>query len=76
MYGVGKAWADALRSFKGGRLRSTLDTDGLDESEIEEIRKKYQYKDYPAVNNIRLPMANPPPPRDHYLKNVNRFFRE
>lgn len=31
--------------------------------------------EYPAYNEIRLPMANPPPPRDHYLKPVTRFFK-
>lgn len=68
MYGIGKTWADALRSFKAGRLSSTRDD--------LETQRKYDNKDFPAVNNIRLPMANPPPPRDHYLKNVNRFFRK
>ena len=61
MYGTTKAWADALRSFKDGLLAATNDSD-----------PKNNY--FPAVNKIRLPMANPPPPRDHYLKNVNRFF--
>lgn len=68
MYGIGKTWADALRIFKAGKLASTTDYEDSDE--------KYNKKDFPAVNNIRLPMANPPPPRDHYLKNVNRFFRK
>lgn len=66
MYGVGKAWADALRNFTGGELASTL----YDED------SGYFGKDYPAINDIRLPMANPPPPTDHYLKNVNRFWRK
>ncbi|XP_023217441.1 dual oxidase 2-like [Centruroides sculpturatus] len=30
---------------------------------------------YPAYNDVRLPMANPPPPKDHYLKPVSRFFK-
>lgn len=68
MYGIGKTWADALRLLKKGRMRSTNDD--------EKTRKEYNGTDYPAVNNVRLPMANPPPPRDHYLKNVNRFFRK
>ena len=68
MYGIGKTWADALRNFTGGRMASTRDN--------PETYEKYNGKDFPAVNDIRLPMANPPPPRDHYLKNVNRFFRK
>lgn len=74
MYGIGKTWADALRLLKGGRLLSTKDQ--AERGELEEDEKQYGDKDFPAVNNIRLPMANPPPPRDHYLKNVKRFFRE
>lgn len=68
MYGVGKAWADTLRSFSSGKLKSTLDS-------TEEVDSKYSTKDFPAVNGVRLPMANPPPPIDHYLKPVNRFWR-
>lgn len=68
MYGVGKTWADALRLLKGGKLKSTQDEKASNE--------KYKNKDFPAWNDIRLPMANPPPPRDHYLKNVKRFFRK
>lgn len=68
MYGIGKTWADALRKFSGGRMASTKDN--------TESNELYNGKDFPAVNDIRLPMANPPPPRDHYLKNVNRFFRK
>lgn len=63
MYGPNKAWADALRSFKGGRLAAANDTD--DEEGY-----------YPALNDIRLPMANPPPPRDHKLKPISRFYSQ
>ena len=63
VYGINKAWADALRSFKGGLLKATNDSDDT-----------MGY--YPAYNDIRLPLANPPPPRDHTLKNVNRFHSE
>jgi dual oxidase len=56
MYGVAKAWADALRSFKDGKLaRSKLGN-------------------WPQENDIGLPMANPPPPAIHDLKNADRFF--
>lgn len=68
MYGIGKTWADALRQFEGGRMKSTRDD--------EATKEEFDNKDFPAVNDIRLPFANPPPPRDHYLKNVNRFFRK
>ena len=70
MYGIGKTWADALRQLEGGRLKSTLDQDQ------ETLEENFKGKDFPAVNDIRLPLANPPPPADHYLKNVNRFFRK
>ncbi|XP_064475298.1 dual oxidase 2-like [Ornithodoros turicata] len=30
---------------------------------------------FPVMNSIRLPMANPPPPRFHQLRPVSRFFR-
>lgn len=30
---------------------------------------------FPVENTIRLPMANPPPPRFHQLRPVSRFFR-
>lgn len=73
MYGVGKTWADALRRFYGGELKSTTN-DNKENGEKKD--EKYGDKDFPAVNDIRLPMANPPPPADHYLKNVNRFWRE
>ncbi|KAL5006021.1 hypothetical protein ScPMuIL_017179 [Solemya velum] len=62
-YGIAKAWTDAIREFKGGRLKALDDK----HDPIE--------KSFPAQNDIRLPMANPPPPRDHTLKNVNRFWR-
>ena len=60
-YGPNKAWADSLRLYKDGLLAATNDTDPLEGY-------------YPAYNDIRLPMANPPPPRDHVLKPVKRFF--
>lgn len=62
-YGPGKAWTDAIREFKHGYLK---------------VRDPSTYnhttKQFPADNDIRLPFANPPPPADHYLKPVNRFF--
>ncbi|XP_013378732.1 dual oxidase 2-like isoform X2 [Lingula anatina] len=83
MYGVGKAWADALRSFCGGRLASTNETcdkyklggnKAVTITSNEEEGTNYS-TEYPAFNDVRLPMANPPPPRDHYIKEVKRFFK-
>ncbi|CAH1797386.1 unnamed protein product [Owenia fusiformis] len=68
MYGVSKAWADALRVTKNGnlaprgRLAAANDTDPNEGN-------------YPEYNTIRLPMANPPPPADHVLKPIKRFFK-
>ena len=56
MYGVAKAWADALRSFKDGKLAKSEDGN------------------WPAENEIGLPMANPPPPANHKLMDAKRFF--
>lgn len=61
MYGPNKAWTDALRSYKDGLLAATNDTDPSEGY-------------FPAYNEIRLPFANPPPPRDHFLKPIKRFF--
>ena len=62
MYGVTKAWADALRSFEGGELLA-LNNDPL-------------YLSLPADNTLGLPLANPPPPANHSLFEVNRFWSE
>ena len=61
MYGPGKAWTDAIREFKDGRLKTNDSTAYINAS-------------FPAVNDIRLPFANPPAPRDHFLRPVNRFW--
>ncbi|XP_046845729.1 dual oxidase 2-like isoform X2 [Xenia sp. Carnegie-2017] len=58
MYGVAKAWADALRSFQDGKL----------------AHSKYGTQ-WPHENEIGLPMANPPPPANHKLKDAKRFFK-
>ena len=63
-YGPNKAWTDVLRSYKNGRLKSIRDTN---------TSEPY---DFPALNDIRLPMANPPPPREHELKPIKRFYSE
>jgi len=66
MYGPNKAWTDAIRLFKDGLLASTNDSTDPDAPDKD--------KHFPAINDIRLPFANPPPPRDHELKPINRFF--
>ena len=63
MYGPNKAWSDGLRTFSGGLLAAANDTD-----EDEGY--------FPALNDIRLPMANPPTPREHVLKPIKRFWSE
>ncbi|XP_076444374.1 dual oxidase 2-like [Babylonia areolata] len=62
MYGAGKAIADAVRSFEGGRLAARDGSANIKDS-------------FPIGNDIRLPMANPPSPRDHVLRPVDRFYR-
>ncbi|KAK3606272.1 hypothetical protein CHS0354_037948 [Potamilus streckersoni] len=65
-YGTSKAWTDSLREFKDGPLRGRLAA----------LNPYADIKDsFPARNTIRLPMANPPPPREHVLKPVDRFWR-
>lgn len=72
MYGPARAWTDAIREFKGGRLLALAATEGGPPLH-EPINASF-----PAVNDIRLPFANPPNPRDlgarNRLKNVNRFW--
>ena len=63
VYGPNKAWADTLRSFKDGLLAATNDSD---------VDPKARY--FPAYNDIKLPMINPPTPREHKLKPVKRFY--
>ncbi|XP_041371604.1 dual oxidase 2-like [Gigantopelta aegis] len=62
MYGTAKAWTDTLREFKGGRLLAEDLTKPLSDS-------------IPVRNDIRLPMPNPPSPKDHVLRPVTRFYR-
>lgn len=66
MYGPNKAWTDAIRLFKDGLLEAT--NDSTDPSALD--RDRY----FPAINDIRLPFANPSPPRDHVLKPIRRFY--
>ncbi|WAR00874.1 DUOX2-like protein [Mya arenaria] len=64
MYGPGKAWTDAIRELSEefpGRLKALDPRANIKDS-------------FPALNDIRLPMANPPPPREHELKPIKRFW--
>jgi dual oxidase len=63
IYGPNKAWTDALRLFENGLLASTNDTGS------------HPGREFPALNDLRLPFANPAPPRDHKLKPVKRFYK-
>lgn len=72
MYGFTKAWADALRSFRGGRLVSQF----FDGRDFPEGSDPPIPQSVPLVNNIGLPLANPPPPANQSLHIVNRFWRE
>ncbi len=59
VYGTTKAWADALRSFEGGKL-ATNEEEG--ESQ------------FPQRNTIGLPLANPPNPAEHRYRDAKRYF--
>ena len=59
MYGTTKAWADALRSFKGGRM---ADNGANGEPQ------------FPEINTIGLPMANPPNPAEHKYRDAKRYY--
>jgi dual oxidase len=71
-YGTSKGWSDTLRSFKNGALSGFLDSND---------------REFPVYNDIKLPLANPPPPSGPHewfgntypqpkprLLPVNRFF--
>ncbi|XP_063929411.1 dual oxidase 2-like [Zophobas morio] len=69
-YGITKQWADQLRTYKNG----TIDPDGCLASSYDGL--------FPAYNEERLPMANPPPPiyhslyiQSHETAKVSRFFK-
>ena len=59
IYGPSRAWTDAIRELKGGRLAGT-NPGNIPQS-------------FPFNNDIRLPYANPPVAREHVLKPVTRF---
>ncbi|KAH3843834.1 hypothetical protein DPMN_117365 [Dreissena polymorpha] len=59
IYGPAKAWTDAIREFKGGRLAATSPDNIM--------------MSFPLNNTARLPYANPPVVREHKLRPVSRF---
>ncbi|XP_037076443.1 dual oxidase 1-like [Pollicipes pollicipes] len=70
-YGTTKAWTDALRTFANGTLapRGML------------AWSRDPFRGFPERNDVRLPMANPPPPTQHEIFTsrhrtapVNRFW--
>ncbi|KAK3607884.1 hypothetical protein CHS0354_036706 [Potamilus streckersoni] len=66
-YGTSKAWTDAIRELS--TTNTTL------RGRLAALDPNVNIKDsFPALNSIRLPMANPPPPREHVLKPVQRFW--
>ncbi|EGD74734.1 dual oxidase 2 short isoform [Salpingoeca rosetta] len=70
MYGPNKPWADSIRSFEGGRLRSKADgkrARGLAvSSSVEEH--------LPDTNWLGLPVANPPAPFYGKLQSAARLY--
>ena len=77
MYGVARAWTDAIREFSGGRLLSL-------DAELPMAQRVPINESLPALNTIRLPFANPPnpraeggpPPGNARLQPVARFWRK
>ncbi|XP_078488213.1 dual oxidase 2 isoform X1 [Ciona intestinalis] len=79
-YGINKAWADALRLLKSScPERTTTNNILASQSNPTDCRGELaSYKNegkFPIENSLGLPLANPPPPRDHVLKSATRFFR-
>lgn len=68
IYGTSKAWSDILRTQANGTIAP--------HGQLASSQPLY-----PEYNNIRLPMANPPPPihhhqyiTQHYTEEVTRYF--
>ncbi|XP_077966931.1 dual oxidase 2-like [Styela clava] len=79
-YGVSKAWADALRLLKDKCIDRNASTNifSSDPDPTDCRGELASYNDegrLPVENSIGLPLANPPPPRDHVLKSSKRFYR-
>ena len=72
MYGPFKAWADVLRSFKDGQLAHVPNPPFAGRDTVTERDIHLQV---PRSNeDFGLPFINPPPPANHSLFEVNRFW--
>jgi len=71
VYGPFKAWADVLRSFEGGQLAHFPNPPFANGTEVGDNIKLQ----VPRSNeDFGLPFINPPPPANHSLYEVNRFW--
>ena len=72
MYGPFKAWADVLRSFEGGQLAHLPNPPFAEGQTVGPTDIAMQV---PRSNeDFGLPFINPPPPANHSLYEVNRFW--
>ncbi|XP_065907299.1 dual oxidase 1-like [Dysidea avara] len=72
VYGPFKAWADVLRSFKDGQLAHVPNPPFAGRDTVTERDIHLQV---PRSNeDFGLPFINPPPPANHSLFEVNRFW--
>lgn len=71
VYGPFKAWADVLRTFQSGRLAHSPDPAFAGG---RPIGPNDFWLQVPQVNDVGLPFINPPPPANHTLLEVNRFW--
>ena len=75
VYGPFKAWADVLRSFEGGELAYTPNPIFAKGKARDPDGKLPIYLQVPRSNeDFGLPFINPPPPANHSLYEVNRFW--
>lgn len=73
VYGSFKAWADVLRTFINGTLAYHPSPPFANGAQIREDDFANQV---PPINDPGLPFINPPPPANHTLLEVNRFWSE
>jgi len=73
VYGPFKAWADVLRGFVNGSLAFHPRPQFANGSTVNLTTFHLQV---PPINDPGLPFINPPPPANHTLLEVNRFWSE
>ena len=73
VYGPFKAWTDVLRTFEGGRLAHEPSPPFANG---EQVGQNEFCQQVPPINDPGLPFINPPPPANHTLLEVNRFWSE